>query len=522
MKRIHQLSKTLQALIAWDAFKLRLFFEGILVGFVVGLIIGSFVWVLHQASVIRQFIYQSYITPALFAGNWLPFIGWIVFALLLSLIIYRLCIYETMAMGGGIPQVKGELLGIFHMKWLSVLYVKFIGVVLGILGGLSIGREAPSVQIGAAAAKGISRLFGRFPLEEKYLITSGSSAGLAAAFSAPLAGTVFALEEMNQSFSSAVLLPSMAAAVTATMVTRYIFGESALFIFPTMPDSTIALIIPIILVGAICGPFGVLYNYGLTHVGLFYKKISLHGVWSRLFFALVIGAFVCLWLPEITEGGDDLVNSIVANRPGLLFLILLFIGKYIFTILSTGSGIPGGFLVPMFALGGLLGAIESSIFISVGILDPIFSNNIVTAAMAAFVTASMRSPITSVLLILELTGDFSHLTTLVLASAIAYVTSALVGGKPIYGELLSKALSKHPKTTKKARTLIEVPVGPGSYLENKQIKEIAWPTCSTVVEIKNGEHTLIPTADVRLSTGMILYVLTLPSNSPQLLKMGQS
>ncbi len=176
----------------------------------------------------------------------------------------------------------------------------------------------------------------------------------------------------------------------------------------------------------------------------------------------------------------------------------------------------------MFALGGLLGAIQSSIFISVGILDPIFSNNIVTAAMAAFVTASMRSPITSVLLILELTGDFSHLTTLVLASAIAYVTSALVGGKPIYGELLSKALSKHPKTTKKARTLIEVPVGPGSYLENKQIKEIAWPTCSTVVEIKNGEHTLIPTADVRLSTGMILYVLTLPSNSPQLLKMGQS
>ena len=100
-----------------------------------------------------------------------------------------------------------------------------------------------------------------------------------------------------------------------------------------MPDSTIALIIPIILVGAICGPFGVLYNYGLTHVGLFYKKISLHGVWPRLFFALVIGAFVCLWLPEITEGGDDLVNSIVANRPGLLFLILLFIGKYIFTIL---------------------------------------------------------------------------------------------------------------------------------------------------------------------------------------------
>ena len=133
-------------------------------------------------------------------------------------------------------------------------------------------------------------------------------------------------------------------------------------------------------------------------------------------------------------------------------LLVLFAGKYLFTVLSTGSGIPGGFLVPMFSIGALVGAIESNIFISLGIINPMYGTNIITAAMAAFVTASMRSPITSVLLILELTGDFSHLTALVLTAAIAYVTSALVGGKPIYGQLLAISLKNRKQPANETRT----------------------------------------------------------------------
>ena len=499
MNQLHALADTLQDLSRWNAFRLRLFFEGIVVGIAGGFTIGSFIWALDESSEIRRHIFSTYIEPALSNGDVIPFCAWLIFAVFLAYIVYRLCVHETMAMGGGIPQVKGEL-----------------------LGGLSIGREAPSVQIGAAVAKGISRILKRVPLEEKYLITSGSSAGLAAAFSAPLAGTVFALEEMNQSFSSALLLPSMASAVSATIVTRYVFGQEGIFIFPHMPATTHLLILPLILAGAICGPLGVFYNYGLTHVGRFYNAIHLKGVFPRLLFAFILGAFVCLALPQITEGGDGLVNSIVDKHPTLSMLLVLFAGKYLFTVLSTGSGIPGGFLVPMFSIGALVGAIESNIFISLGIINPMYGTNIITAAMAAFVTASMRSPITSVLLILELTGDFSHLTALVLTAAIAYVTSALVGGKPIYGQLLAISLKNRKQPAKETRTILEIPICPGSYLSGKKIEDIHWPACCTLIDVRQNEQAHIPQPDLVLKPGMHLYVYALPKDGTKLLHLGRS
>ena len=100
-----------------------------------------------------------------------------------------------MAAGSGIPQVKGVLLGVMKLRWFSVMWVKICGGVMAIGAVLSLGREGPSIQLGAVAAQGISRLLGRTKVEEKYLMTSGASAGLAAAFNAPLAGVIFALED---------------------------------------------------------------------------------------------------------------------------------------------------------------------------------------------------------------------------------------------------------------------------------------------------------------------------------------
>ena len=191
-------------------------------------------------------------------------------------------------------------------------------------------------------------------------------------------------------------------------------------------------------------------------------------------------------------------------------LLVLFAGKYLFTVLSTGSGIPGGFLVPMFSIGSL------------GIIDPMYGTNIITAAMAAFVTASMRSPITSVLLILELTGDFSHLTALVLTAAIAYVTSALVGGKPIYGQLLAISLKNRKQPAKETRTILEIPICPGSYLSGKKIEDIHWPAYCTLIDVRQNEQANIPQPDLVLKPGMHLYVYALPKDGTRLLHLGRS
>jgi H+/Cl- antiporter ClcA len=517
-----ELSATCRALYEWPSFRLRLFFEGILVGLLTGFVIGAFIMVLNEMSVIRHYFFDTFIIPGFAEGHMLPLAGWVVFAIFLSYVIYRLCIHETMAMGGGIPQVKGILLGVMHMRWLPVLWVKFTGVALGILGGLSIGREAPSVQMGAAVAQGLSRFFHRIPMEEKYLITSGSSAGLAAAFSAPLAGTMFAMEEMNRNFSSAALLPAMASAVTAVLVTKYVFGLGAIFVFPAMPASTEALILPLIVAAVICGFAGVFYNYGLTHIGRFYHALHLRGVWPRLVFALLAAIVVAFTLPDIAEGGDELVNAIVRNRPALSLLCLLLLGKFFFTILSTGSGIPGGFLVPMFTLGALLGAVESDVFIRLGFMDPVFSNNIITIAMSAFVTASVRSPFTAILLILELTGDFNHLLALTFSSAIAFVVSGLIGGQPIYSELLSIALSGHAAPRHEDRTLVEVAVAPGSYLDNRTVSELHLPHHAVLVEIKTDQDAILPSPQTKILAGMHLFILTYASLSEEIIALGES
>lgn len=114
---------------------------------------------------------------------------------------------------------------------------------LGIGAGLSLGREGPSIQIGAVAAQGLSRLMGRTRMEERYLITSGASAGLAAAFNAPLAGTMFALEELHRNFSGAVLLPTMASAISATIVSQFFSDRRQVFLSSPCPSAIGILVV---------------------------------------------------------------------------------------------------------------------------------------------------------------------------------------------------------------------------------------------------------------------------------------
>ena len=133
----------------------------------------------------------------LIEGDPLRTAGWFAVLVLLALIVGKLVKWEPMISGSGIPQVEGEIQGKLTEKWKRVLPAKFLGGFLCLLGGLSLGREGPSIQLGAMTGQGVSRLLDRGKTEEKYLMTCGASAGLAAAFHAPLAGMMFALEEIH-------------------------------------------------------------------------------------------------------------------------------------------------------------------------------------------------------------------------------------------------------------------------------------------------------------------------------------
>ena len=148
---------------------------------------------------------------------------WVCALMLLGFAANYLLKWEPMISGSGIPQVEAEISGYLKADWLKTLLAKFAGGVICLFAGLSLGREGPSIQMGAMSGKGLSAVLHRNRTEEKYLMTCGASAGLAAAFNAPLAGIMFALEEVHKNFSAYVLVPVMISSIVADFLSKYIF-----------------------------------------------------------------------------------------------------------------------------------------------------------------------------------------------------------------------------------------------------------------------------------------------------------
>lgn len=518
-----QLFETYVALDNWHTFRLRLFIEGIFVGIFGGLCISLFRFLLGEAEALRIYAYNAFLIPAVAKENFIPLCLWAAALVVTGFLLYRMCLYAPMAGGSGIPQVKGVILGLYKMKWFRILWVKIIAGALGIGAGLSLGREGPSIQIGAVAGQGLSRLLGRTRMEERYLITSGASAGLAAAFNAPLAGMMFALEELHRNFSGAVLLPTMTSAITATIVTHFFFGRSTSFHFLNlvpMPAEHLGLVV---LIAISAGFAGIIFNYGLLHTSSFYNLPFFKNQYVKILFALFSACLLGFFLPQVLGGGNTLVDQLAAGRfTSLSFLVLLLIGKYVFTLISYGCGVPGGFFLPLLVVGALLGSVEAHVLVSLELINEVYTPNIIIIGMVSLFAASVRSPITGTLLILEMTGDFGHLMALALGSAVAYITAELLKGEPIYDALLKKSLSAKPdRACEEERNIVEVPIGSGSLLEGKKIRDVPRMKQTIIIDLKRHGESVIPDPDIRLQAEDFLYILTASKNAAALKQLGE-
>ncbi|MDC4408296.1 chloride channel protein, partial [Acinetobacter baumannii] len=168
--------------------------------------------------------------------------------------------------------VEGILTRKLKANWFKVLFYKFVGGVIALAAGLSIGREGPSVQMGAAIGEGFSKKLKRINIEEKYLITSGASAGLSAAFNAPLSGVMFALEDVHKNFSPLVLISTIAAALASDFITKQFLGLNTAFEFSTVLVLPLKYYWTLILLGILVGISGVLVNKGILKTQDIYGK----------------------------------------------------------------------------------------------------------------------------------------------------------------------------------------------------------------------------------------------------------
>lgn len=430
----------LELLVDKKRFSLRLLLEGLAVGLGAGISISIFRYLLAGSEILRPVIYHN-LREALADGQWqwlaLYILSFIIIAYLLKLIVAR----EPMCTGSGIPQIKGILQGDMSMRWFSVLWSKIIGGVLAIGAGMSLGREGPSVQIGACVGQGLSQTSRRTRFESRILMTAGAGAGLAAAFNAPLAGVIFGLEEMQKTISPALLLTGITASITAATVTEVVFGMSPVFSMGYLLPLPLNLFDVLVVAGIVIGLLGRLFNIALAYSLNTYSRLGLSGMKKPLV-PLTLAGILGFVLPEILGGGNLLVDSLVVTDYTIGFLCLLFAGKFLFTMICFGSGVPGGIFLPMLVLGAAGGAVLAKLLVLAGLLPAMYYADIIVFGMAAYFSAVVKSPVTGSILILEMTGSFQHMLALLVVSLTAYVISDLTGGRPVYDELLDRALGK--------------------------------------------------------------------------------
>ncbi|MBU3127780.1 H(+)/Cl(-) exchange transporter ClcA [Clostridium tagluense] len=499
-------NNTYNTLFRWHSFRLKLVFEGICVGIITGLLIVLYRYALEKAGILLSEVYKTiFINPILL----LPWVGALV---IMGYIVGLMVKHEPMISGSGIPQVEGVLLRKLDMKWWRVLLGKFIGGVLSIGSGLSLGREGPSVQLGAAVGQGFSKVFKRVKVEEKYLITSGASAGLAAAFNAPLAAVMFSLEEVHKNFSPLVLLSALAAALSADFVARGFFGLKPVFNFENISVLPLKFYFYIVLLGVIVGVLGVVFNNLLLKTQNLYVSQKWLPKEMRIIIPLLISVVFGILLPQVLGGGHELITSLVTGNFPLMILVVLVLVKFLFTMACYGSGAPGGIFLPLLAIGALIGNLYGIALVHFVHFDSMYINNIIILAMAGYFTAVVRSPITGIILIAEMSGSFKHLLSLAIVSIVAYMIADILSSKPIYESLLEKFLHNQGEKmsfgNNKHKAILEFAVCMGSQLDGKQIREVKWPSQCLLVSVKRGEDEIIPKGDTVIYPGDYLVVLT--------------
>lgn len=485
--------------------KFRILADGLMVGFAASIVAIFYRLLLQYAE---KFIFWM---ADVVEKNPLYMIGFFILLAVLAVAVQKLVDWEPMISGSGIPQVSGELKGYLSLNWWRVLIAKIVGGTLCILGGLSLGREGPSVQLGAMSGKGVAKLRNYDKTGEQTLITCGAAAGLAAAFNAPLSGVLFSLEEIHKNFNSFIIISTMTGVAIADFLSKWVFGFSTVFHFGEIQTFPLSHYWLLVILGILLGLAGAFYNKVMLSVQAMYKNLNGNAKKLKLLIPFFLSGILLFLIPQVLASGHAMVEILERGNHVLLYLIVLLLVKFLFSAVCFGSGAPGGIFFPLLVLGAYVGAIFGIISIDLFGMDAGLVDTFVILSMAGIFSSIVRAPITGIILIAEMTGTLDHLISLVLVCIISYVFAYAMNSDPIYESLLDRILENAGKKKENQgstqKVLSSFVVGYGSSVQEKQISEIAWPQKALIVSVQRGSEEIIPKGDTKIRMGDVLYVL---------------
>lgn len=486
------------------------FIQAAVVGIAAGIVAVLFRYTLIKAEHVRDivFTYAKSLPESGFIGSGLLLFVFYV-AGLASLAAWITVKYAPEATGSGIPHTKAVLLHLRQLSWQRLIPVKFFAGVLALGSGFSLGREGPTVQLGAAVGAATAKILKAPRRSRTHLISCGAGAGLAAAFNAPLAGFIFVIEELRRELSPLTYGTAIIAAVFADVVTRASFGNLPAFSLKNFPSLPLTSLPIVVIIGIVTGLVGVSFNAVLIRTLEEVPKLRNYiPRWLRAALIAVIVASIGWFLPHTLGSGNEITQEFLTatsldEMGGLKLVFLLFVLKYILTILCYSAGVPGGIFAPLLAHGALLGILISQL---IALAFPSLSLNLSTlgiVGMASYFAAVVRAPLTGVILILEMTANYDLLFLLLTGSMISYLISEAVHVKPIYESLLQLNLSLrgHRETEDKEPVLVEMVVEPQSIMDNRKVKELELPDGCLLVTVKKAGEEHIPKGETRLEAG---------------------
>ncbi len=340
--------------------------------------------------------------------------------------------------GSGIPQVKVALAGLGGNLDGRVAAVKLLGSMLTIASGVTLGRQGPTVQIGAALAAQLSRWVPTSPDYRRQLIACGAAAGLAAGFNAPIAGVLFVVEELIKDFSNITLGPAIIASFIGAVVSRILGGQSLNLdqSLTTRYTTFSAQEIPFyLLLGILAGLLGVLFQKGIVQTTIFNRRWLRVSLPLQMALAGLIGGIVVSLLPPLFRNHAGLREFMLTGEPDAKSCAIAFISHFCLTIIAAGSRAPGGLFAPSLILGSALGYLVGLWeWETVALAKP---TSYAFAGMGAFFCAVSRAPITSVVMIFEITTDFNLVLPLMIVSVVSYLVSERINRGSLYDELLA-------------------------------------------------------------------------------------
>lgn len=490
-------------------FQVDMVWEGVLVG-----LAGGGVVTLYRLSL--SFAERALRgTIALARTSLIVTVLFAMFLVAACLAVGRLMTWEPFTQGSGIPQTDAEVIGKLDMPWHRVMLAKFAEGTLCAFSGLSLGREGPSVQLGAMGGKAVSRALGRGRGEERLLVTCGAAAGMSAAFNAPLTGVLFALEEIHKEFSAPLIISVMASSIASDFLVSQVLGVKPVLQFVFSRDLPHPLYAYVVLVALFCGAAGAVHNRGMfACTERLYSRITRGVPYSRIAIPFALALPIAFLAPQLMCGGDAILEQIAA--PGNLALgtiVLLLVGKYLYTTVSFASGAPGGTLFPLCVMGVLCGLLFGTFANQYLGLPASYVTNFVVLGIAGLFASVVQAPVTAVVLAFELTGSLDAMLSASIVSMVSYVTASLLGVDPFYEHLLSRLLgSTKPTRGTRAggeRELHSYTVGAGSRMEGRTLAEIPWPEGARVVTISRGSTEIVPTGSTKLlALDEVLVIMT--------------